>query len=408
MPTTKRYWDDPFLLSFDSPGAALAAWDGHPSLTLPSTAFYPEAGGQLGDTGWLTLGGERVEVTDTQIDDAGVIHHLLGSATSSLTPGSLDGATVHGEVDRARRLDHTAHHTAQHMLSAALAQGVRAETVSSRLGRASCTIDLDVPGLGDRALADAETLVNDVIRSDVTVRAFFPTPEELEALRLRRAPKVASGVRVIDIDAFDLSPCGGTHCTRTGQIGVVRITATEKYKGKVRVSFSAAARVLGEMRATDAIVAALGAELTCGPPDLAPALRKLKADLKAAREALGLARAEVAQRVADDALARHPPTVGGGDTPVVVVRDGDDVPTLRVLAARLASRADVVAICLAKADEGDDYAVVVQRGSGSSFDCGAWLKRVAAAHGGRGGGRPERAEGRVHANAARDANVHAI
>jgi alanyl-tRNA synthetase len=77
------------------------------------------------------------------------------------------------------------------------------------------------------------------------------------------------------------------------------------------------------------------------------------------------------------------------------VRQRDDVPMLRSLAGRLASRPDVVAFCASDERGQDDWAIVVQRGAGVSFDCGAWLKSVAARHGGRGGGRPERAEGRL-------------
>jgi alanyl-tRNA synthetase len=147
------------------------------------------------------------------------------------------------------------------------------------------------------------------------------------------------------------------------------------------------------MRARDAALESLGRELTCGTPDLGAAVTRLKNDLRAAREALGQSRAELARLLADEALASHPPSEGK-DTKIVVVREGDDVATLRVLAGRLASRGDVVAICAAK-DGGADGAVVIQRGTASSFDCGAWMKQMASAHGGRGGGRPERAEGRL-------------
>ena len=395
MPTEKLYWEDAFAMSFEAHGAVLSRFDGRPSVVLPATRFYPEAGGQLGDTGTLDVGGSSLDVLDTQITDDGIIHHVLAEAPSvDLT------APVRGKVDRERRLDHMAHHTAQHMLSSALADAARAETVSARLGRASCTIDLDVPGIADRALVAAEERVNAKIRDDVTIRAFFPTEMELAGLKLRRAPKVERGIRVIDIEGFDQSPCGGTHCTRTGQLGLVRVAGVEKYKGKLRLSLHAAGRALADARSKDAVLAAVMADLTCGVPDVVTALAKLKADLRASREALGLTRAELATRVADEALSAHPPSANGDDTRIVVTRERDDTATLRVLAGRLASRADVVGICLSPDGDAGEFAVVVQRGAASRFDCGAWLRRVASEHGGRGGGRPERAEGRLSAKAA--------
>jgi alanyl-tRNA synthetase len=392
MQTEKLYWDDPFATAFESPEATPSTFEGKPSIVLPRTRFYPEAGGQLGDTGVLTLSGARVIVTDTQIDAGGVIHHLVEEPIAS---PDRSGA-VTGEVDRVRRLDHMAHHTAQHMLSGALAQLAHADTVSARLGRASCTLDLAVPHVHETDLARAEELVNAVIRDDVPIRAFFPTDAELAGLKLRRAPKVTQGIRVIDIEGFDQSPCGGTHCTRTGQVGVVRVSATERYKGKVRVSFHAATRALADARAKDSLLAALMSELTCGAGDVPSAVGKLKTDLSDARQALGQARAELANLVADQALAAHPP-VSGQETRIVVVRDRDDVPTLRALAGRLASREDVIAICVSRDAGGGppDLALVVQRGSAAKLDCGAWLTELARAAGGRGGGRPERAEGRL-------------
>jgi alanyl-tRNA synthetase len=394
MATAKLYWDDPFAMTFETLGAALGSWEGRPSIVLPGTRFYPEAGGQLADTGTLTLGDAIVTVVDAQVTDDGVIHHLFDGPAPE--PSLFGAATrVRGTVDRARRLDHMAHHTAQHMLSSALADVARAETVSSRLGAGSCTVDLDVPGLSDVTLARAEARVNAVVRDDVPIRAFFPTDEELKTLDLRRAPKVSTGIRVVDIEGFDLSPCGGTHCTRSGQVGVVRVAGVEKYKGKMRVSFHAAERALADMRAKDAVLGALMGEFTCGVADLSAAVAKMKADLREAREALGQSRATLATAVAEEALARHPPKGAGEETRIVIVREHDDVASLRVLAGRLASRPDVVAICAAPAEGGQDYAVVIQRGSASRFDCGAWLKQAAAAAGGRGGGRPERAEGRL-------------
>ncbi len=391
MPTEKLYWDDPFALTFETGGASVSSWNGHPSLVLAATRFYPEAGGQLGDTGWLDLGGYRAQVQDTQVTDDGVIHHIVDAAPPA---ERLDNA-VRGEVDRVRRLDHMAHHTAQHMLSGALAQIALADTVSARLGRTSCTIDLDVPVTSDHDVARAEDLVNAVVRDDVPVRAFFPTEDELARLRLRRAPKVSQGVRIVEVVGFDQTPCGGTHCTRTGQVGVVRVVATERYKGKVRLTFTAATRALADMRSRDQVITTLTHELTCGTADLQAAVGNIKAELRTSREALGQARAELARLVADEALARNPAPAGGGDTRILVLRENDDVATLRLLAARIATRSDAVAICVSGGERDEDCAVVVQRGSGSSFDCGAWLKRAAAAHGGRGGGRPERAEGRL-------------
>jgi alanyl-tRNA synthetase len=279
------------------------------------------------------------------------------------------------------------------MLSRALLDVAKAPTVSARLGLGSCTLDVDRGSLTDAQVLAAEDLVNDVIRTDVPVRAFFPTPEELGKLDLRRAPKVDSGVRIVDVEGFDITPCGGTHCTRTGQIGVLRIAGTERYKGKTRVSFHAAKRALADARAKERALLELARMFSCGALDVGMAAEKLRAELKDRTDALARARGELTTHVADGLLAAHAPDPSG--TTVLFLERDDDLATLRTLAGRLTARPDVVAICATPDAASGDWLVVAQRGAAASFDCGAWLKAKAQAHGGRGGGRPERAEGRL-------------
>ena len=307
--TEKLYWSDPHLTSFDTTGATLAELGGKSSIVLGRTLFYPEGGGQLGDSGTLAVGALELAVADTQIDDAGTIHHVLAGPPPDEARASLGaGASVHGTIDAARRRDHMAQHTAQHALSRALADVARAETVSARLGSSTCTIDVARPGIPDAELHRAEDLVNALIGSDVEVRALYPSADELVKLPLRQQPKVTEGViRVIDIDGFDITPCGGTHCTRTGQIGQARIVGLEKYKGMLRITFHAGLRAL-DRRAREARRARRRSRpiLTCGVLEVPGAVTRLRADLKGARTELESVRAELAELVARAALARLP------------------------------------------------------------------------------------------------------
>jgi alanyl-tRNA synthetase len=392
VPTTKLYWDDPFLTTFETEGARASEFGGKPSIVLAKTAFYPEGGGQLGDWGTLEVAGEKLEVVDVQIDDAGDIHHLLTSAAPFAEPRS----PVKGTLDAPRRRDHMAHHTAQHMVSRALLDVARADTVSARLGASDCTIDVDSSSLSDAALAKAEDRVNAAVRDDVSIRAHFPTPTELAAMNLRRAPKVTTGIRIIDIEGFDLTPCGGTHCTRTGQIGTVVISGTEGYKGKVRVSFHAAARALKDVRAKAEILRGLANDFTCGVLDVPAAVHKLRGELKSKLDTVSGMRGELVELLARQVLAEHP-VDPSGTTRIVLVRPKDDLAMLRALAGRLAQRPDVVAFLGAIDPATGEKLLVVQRGSSAQFDAGAWFKAEGQKHGGRGGGRPERAEGRLPA-----------
>ncbi len=396
--TEKLYWSDPHLTSFETvTSATLVEHAGKPALVLERTLFYPEGGGQLGDCGTLTVGSFAVKVADTQVDDAGTILHVLAEPPPQDLTASLGKEVgVRGTIDAVRRRDHMAQHTAQHALSRALADVARAETVSSRLGATSCTIDVARPGIPDSELHRAEDLVNALVGSDVEVRALYPQPDELAKLPLRKQPKVTEGVvRVIDIDGFDMTPCGGTHCTRTGQIGQARIVGLEKYKGMLRITFHAGLRALADARAKHDALAAIAAELTCGIPDVPGAVTKLRTSLKDARSQLEAARAELAELVARAAVERLP-SASASPGPIVfpMLRPSDDVGALRVLAGKLTADPRVVALAAASDPATGELVLVVQRGSGAKLDCGAFIQAQAKVRAGRGGGRPERAEGR--------------
>jgi alanyl-tRNA synthetase len=300
------------------------------------------------------------------------------------------GSEVHGEIDRARRRVHQSLHTGQHMLSRALADLAAAETVSSRLGETECTIDVDRETVAEGKIAAAEALVNSLIDDDLAVRAWFPEEAELRGLPLRRQPKVTERVRVVDIGGFDVSPCGGTHCARTAQVGPIRITGLERYKGKVRVTFDAGRRARERWAEEARVLAGLAKEFTCGLSDVPAAVEKLRRDLVATRATLGQAQARLAEGVAAALLAD---AVAAGRTEVVAVVEGGDRDFLRSVAARVVAREGMAALLATRTADG--LAVACTRGAGSTLDCGAFLKRAAAAAGGRGGGRPESAEGRV-------------
>jgi len=380
--TERLHLDDSFLWGFDARVLGHATLAGRPAVVLDRTAFYAESGGQMADRGLLA----GRAVLDVQLDEGGVVHHVLDGDA----PLPAVGSDVRGEIDRARRRAFMALHTGQHMLSRALVDVARAETVSSRLGESECTIDVDRDTLPDAKIAAAEALTNAVVDDDVAVRAFFPTPDELAALPLRRAPKVTDNVRVVCVGEFDVSPCGGTHCRSSAQVGLVHVTGTERYKGKLRLFFSAGPRARTELTASEGVLRALARSMTCGPGDVPAAVEGLRRDLGDARDAMRRANERLAASLAAE-LARE--AEARGDELVVACIDDGGVETIRALAKELTGAGARVAVLGARGADG--VSLVVARGPESRFDCGALVKALAAATGGRGGGRPERAEGRL-------------
>lgn len=376
-PTERLEQDDASVVSFDGRVVAHASWSGRPSVVLHQSAFYPESGGQMADRG--TLAGRAV--LDVQIDDAGLVHHVLGGSLPAI------GEAVHGDVDAERRRVHRALHSAQHLLSRALVDVCGAETASSRLGETLCTVDVDRSGLAEGKVAEAEAAVLAVVDRDRPVRAWFPSAEELLSLPLRRAPKQHDRIRVVDLGGFDVSPCGGTHVSRTAQIGLCRVLGVERYKGGTRVSFSAGARARSELFAESKALAAAGAALVVPRLGVPDAITRLEARLKDTQGQLGRARAVIAKDLAD--RARATATEGRA----VLTLDEGGAELARVIAEHLTKEGGLVVIVGAVIESG--LHVVVARGPASTVDCGALLRELAQKSGGKGGGRPERAEGRL-------------
>jgi len=223
--TDRLYYHDSFLYEFDARVLESVERQGRTAVVLDRTAFYPTSGGQVHDTGKLSLQNERqVVVTEVAEDDEGRIYHF--------TSTTLDqGQSLRGHVDAARRRDHMQQHSGQHVLSAAFVRLFDAPTVSFHMGVESCTIDLSVKALNISQIEQAEKLANEIVTEDRPVNIRFVSLDEARQLDLRKLPPKQTGkLRLIDIADFDLTACGGTHVCSTGQIGAILLRKVENVK----------------------------------------------------------------------------------------------------------------------------------------------------------------------------------
>src|SRR5262249_29703235 len=195
--------------NFDATVRGVEHRHGRLVVALDRTAFYPTSGGQPFDTG--TLGGLRV--VDVFDDESGDVFHAVEGGL--LEPGQ----GVHGKINWARRFDHMQQHTGQHVLSAAFDRLFAARTVSFHLGADGSTIDLARELAADQ-IAEAELEANRVVWEDRPVEIRFADKTDAAAMPLRKESKREGTLRLIDVENWDLSACGGTHVARTGAIGV--------------------------------------------------------------------------------------------------------------------------------------------------------------------------------------------
>ncbi len=381
--TERLYYRDCFLREFEARVVRVEpAEGGRARIWLDQTAFYPTSGGQPNDLGTL----DSIPVEDV-LDEGGEVVHLLERAPAPTQSGPA-AERVRGMIDWTRRFDHMQQHTGQHLLSAAFVSLFKFPTVSFHLGRDLCTIDLATPTLSRRQAEAAEELANQIIFEDRPVHICFPTDAELAQAGLRRPPDQPGEVRVIEIEGFDRCPCGGTHVARTGQIGLILCRGVEKVKQGVRIEFVCGGRALRAARADFASLSEAARLLTTGPVELPNVIRKqfderLAADRQ--REHLLAQLAEYEAR----ALLAEAETLGERRLVARLLPEAD-AAYLRLLAARLVKEAGVQVLL---ANRAQPAALVFAQTPGLAADMNALLRETLQAHGGKGGGSRDFAQG---------------
>ncbi len=373
---TRLYYEDPYLTEFVARVVERRTWDGQPAVVLDRTAFYPTSGGQPHDTG--RLNGTRVVAVEE--DPEGQVVHILDRP--------VDGDEVRGRVDWTRRFDHMQQHTGQHILSQACWQLLRAETVGFHLGDEVSTIDLDVAGLDFGALEQAEALANEVVFQDRPVRATFFSEAEVAVLPLRKPPAVHGEIRVVQVEGFDYSACGGTHVRRTGEVGPIAIVRVEHRGRESRVHFVCGQRAIRDHRQRIRITSALMAALTVGLPELPDAVTRLQEELRAARKEAK----DLRERVLDaetEALLATAPQVGLWKVVRRLLPEGE-AATLKWIAQRLTARSGVVALLALGGERGQ---LAFACSEDVPLDMAALLREVTRVVGGGGGGGARLAQG---------------
>jgi alanyl-tRNA synthetase len=374
--TERIYYADPACLEFDATVTSSSTAGGRSIVVLDRTAFYPTSGGQPFDTGRLG----DIDVTDVIDLEDGSVGHVVGAPLAA-------GAAVHGRVDGARRFDHMQQHTGQHILSAAFDRLHRARTVGFHLGAVLSTLDLDKV-LGAESLASAEAEANRIVWEDRPVSIRFATPEEAAAMALRKEPTRSGPLRVIEVENYDRSACGGTHVARAGQVGMVALRSWEKFRGGMRLEFVCGHRALREFRILRDAVAGSLRFLSVAPQDLPAAIDGAQAENKDLRRTIR----DLGERLAVHeaaALVERGRQVGSARV-IVEVLAGWDQQGLKAMASAAAARQGVVAALLSSAEPA---LVVIARAPDVALDAAAALKELLQTFGGKGGGKPELAQG---------------
>ncbi len=381
--TERLYYTDSHLTQFDARVTAVTERaNGLYAVRLDRTAFYPAGGGQPSDTGSL---GEARVVDCVDEEGAGVLHFVQGRVPEV-------GATVTGRVDWPRRFDHMQQHTGQHILSQAFVALFEAPTRSFRMMKRACEIDVALSGPTGERIERAVDLANRIIWEDHPVYVRQVTSEEAARLPLRKEPSREGELRLIEIEGFDLTPCGGTHSRRTGQVGLLAVRSWERAKGMARIEFVAGGRASADYRRANNTAYSVAAIFSVGRDDAPASVRRLIEENKQLLRRIRPLE-EMAARVEADELLREAVRQSDGVKIVARAFDGRDGEALKQLAQQLIARPSTIALLGSHDDVDATARLVFARSADAPGDMNTLMREACAMLDGRGGGRADMAQG---------------
>ena len=349
---------------------------------LSDTAFYPTGGGQPCDLGVLD-GCPVVDVTHAG-DEAPILHYVRSARPLS--------GTVTGQIDAARRRDHTQQHSGQHLISHVLYERFGAYSLGLHVGREDSYVDLVDDGsfrLTREICDDMEREINEWIARDEPVRCFFPTEQELADLPLRKKPDPHEALRIVCIGTEEAVACCGTHVTSTAQVQMVHILSWQQSHGNLRVFFVAGLRAVQYAALRIAQADAAAKLFSCNVAELTTAVERLKAQGQELAHQLGEARKAL---VLGKLAALEPEAHAQGNLYAAVLDGADDAQLREGISA--VTRRDPMAVCFLAAPAGEQYAAALGTGAQCAVHAGNALRAVLSVLGGKGGGRPDSAFGR--------------
>ncbi len=380
--TERLYYNDTYLREFEASVCECIEKDGKWHVRLNRSAFYPTSGGQPFDTG--TLG--DAHVTDVYVDDNNEVWHVTDAPLA-------EGLVLRGVIDWERRFDHMQQHAGEHMLANAAYRLIGGGTIGLHLGIDVSTIDMTLPEGRTRISEDEikalEDDVNFRIQKNVPIKQWFPESTELMSLPLRKAPTVSENVRIVQIGELEYCACGGTHPASAGEIGLFKIVDARPSRGKLRIAFVCGKRAFELLRTNYDILHNTADMLSTSVEKLPEIVRSMDEEVKKLAREIGQLRRDILISNADTYIKKAIENANGVRIVAEIVEG--DVSSARELATHIVENPRMAAVIGVRS--ASNVSFIVCRSSDTDLACGAALSAAAKKCGGKGGGRPDFAQG---------------
>ena len=368
--TEKLFYEDSHMITFSAVVQACEKVGDYYEAVLDRTAFFPEGGGQLADTGVL----DGVPVLDAQERES-LIYHLLEKPLEV-------GKTVEGKIDWEERFSKMQQHSGEHIVSGIVHALYGYDNVGFHMGADAITIDFNGP-LTKEQLQDIEYRANQAVAWNLEVQVHYPTKEELANIKYRSKIEIEGQVRLVTVPGHDACACCAPHVKRTGEIGIIKLIGLQNYKGGVRVSMLCGFRALADYEAKSDYAKSLSVLLSAPESEVVNEVKRLK-------EEIVRYKAEMV-RLENQILVYKAECIAKGQDMVVMFESDLEGQAPRELVNLLLERQSVVAAVFA-ATEVNGYRYVI---GSRSLDVRPFATMLNKTFGGRGGGKPEMVQGSV-------------
>ena len=263
--TEKLYDADSHLYEFTAKVLSCERIENGYAVILDRTAFFPEGGGQLSDTG--KIGG--ADVCDVQINDD-IIHY---------TSAPLEvGRAYPCALDRGKRFRRMQNHSGEHILSGIVHKMFGYDNVGFHMGSEDITVDYNGV-LTPEQISEVERLCNVAVTENVKITAVYPDPEELSNIEYRSKLELTENVRIVTIEGYDVCACCAPHVSRTGEIGIIKLLDSEKNKGGVRIHMLCGFDALDDYNARYHMMAETARSLSIKQNDLGNAVARMEKEI---------------------------------------------------------------------------------------------------------------------------------
>lgn len=374
--TDRLYYSDSYLTEFEAQVVQREQVGQFLEVRLDRTAFYPTSGGQPHDLGSIE-GHPVAEVVDGP--DGDVVHRL---------EHRLPPARVRCQVHWPRRFDHMQQHTGQHILSQAFVRVASLATVGFHLSAEYSSIDLEAAEPDPEVLRSAEDLANSIVYQNRSVIPRLVSPDETAKLHLRKPSRREGTLRVVTIEDFDVSACGGTHVRQTGEIGGIFINRVERLNRRTRVEFVCGRRSLHSHRRHSEGLNRIAKGFSVAPQDAPDRVEKQTQEVKTIRKRLKTKDQWLAGLLAQDLFDRAPSIEG-----VRIVKhqfEGEERSFLTLLAQRLLACGPCWVVL---GNSGEQAQILLARSESLTGDLRPVMKECSLMISGRGGGAPALVQG---------------